>query len=165
MGQNNITQVRNMCLQNPSRPTKLCVLSWWLEGPGAVIILHLGRNVSACPTPLGSWEFHWGRRPFNFGWVYFPSSDVHIHYQRVQNCCYLLLTWTSQVNIINQCGILWKRQMTEKSLWAKLWHRVGKLISHYLCVIFSYKVIWSHSIEQVSLWPECCPGTWDVLKW
>lgn len=55
-------------------------------------------------------------RWIEFGVIYFPSSDAHMGYQQIQSGCCLLLTWSSQhnvISIVNQCDIPWEKQMTQ----------------------------------------------------
>lgn len=53
-------------------------------------------------------------RWIEFWLIYFPSSDAHMGRQQIQSSRCLLLTWSSQhnvISIVNQCDILWEKQM------------------------------------------------------
>lgn len=87
----------------------------------------------------------------------FSSSETRMCYQQVQSGCYLLLTWSSQNNIINivdQCDILWKRHVIEiifnkvMTQAGELTHSCGKTVKVCMLLLLEECHIWSSSCKQ-----------------
>ena len=97
-----------MCrLQNLSRPTKCCASFLVVLGDryNSLSILE-GISLHA-PTSFNEVE----ELQILVGFISHPL--MHIYVTNVSSDCYLLITWPQHnvINIVNQCDILWKRQM------------------------------------------------------
>lgn len=86
------------CLQNPNQPAKQSASVFMVGGARCNNSSPLKENICMSHAIRLS---KMSLIPLKFGWIYFSSSDIHIHYQQVQSGCCLLTTWSSRDNVIS----------------------------------------------------------------
>lgn len=108
------TQVKNVISPESKQAHNTVLLSWCQERTDAITYPSPLKESLWMPHTPGLLEV--SLRPLNCGWIYFSFSGANMCYQQIQSSCYLLFTLSNQhnvINIVNQYGILYMRQINK----------------------------------------------------